>query len=367
MARIAYALTSQGMGHTSRSLVLGAELRRLGHEVLFFCGGRAAKVLRDAGSDVFEMPVTGHHIRDNKLQHIRSLILGLSEQFKNRNTRYAVMDEMRRFGPDLLVNDFEMYTGPAALDLGLPIITLNHGQVLTHTEHRVPLRYCWDAFVARGVVRHVLPERMDHSIITAWEDRPVTAHDTTVVGPIIRSAVVEAIPVEGDAVLVYHNDPTYLSLLIPLLGALDAPFIVYRPAALEGLPSAANVTFRDYDPDTFIEDLIHCRAVISSAGFNLMSECLWLKKPLYVIPNRGQYEQTYNALELVDREWGEACFEPLPTAEGLKGFLERLPQYTKRVHALRLRPGARRAVECIHRVMRHPAPNFTVPAMATGT
>lgn len=53
----------------------------------------------------------------------------------------------------------------------------------------------------------------------------------------------------------------------------------------------------------FITSLASCRGVISSAGHQLISECLHLQKPMLVIPESGQYEQQLNAEMLEKTGW----------------------------------------------------------------
>ena len=56
MARIIYALSGQGRGHTSRVIAISDELRRRGHEVMFCCGGTAQEILETQGEPVLPQP-----------------------------------------------------------------------------------------------------------------------------------------------------------------------------------------------------------------------------------------------------------------------------------------------------------------------
>ena len=50
--------------------------------------------------------------------------------------------------------------------------------------------------------------------------------------------------------------------------------------------------------DLFEESIRNCHGVISSAGFQTSVESLYLGKKLMVIPTKGQYEQSCNAVSL---------------------------------------------------------------------
>lgn len=54
--RLLYACSELGLGHASRTAVLGRQLEQSGHEVFFFSGGRACQVLKKEFKNVY--PVT---------------------------------------------------------------------------------------------------------------------------------------------------------------------------------------------------------------------------------------------------------------------------------------------------------------------
>jgi uncharacterized protein (TIGR00661 family) len=153
-------------------------------------------------------------------------------------------------------------------------------------------------------------------------------------------------------VLVYHNDPTGVVGLIEAMQALsEHRFIAYNfeppPDAARTMP---NVEFKDPEIDGFLVDLASAKAVISTAGFTLISEALYLGKPLLVMPNGGIFEQTLNALYLKRENLGEAIMHRVPGPEDLRGFLQRAAQHSGRRPDL-LSCGNDEAVQCIENVL----------------
>jgi hypothetical protein len=66
-----------------------------------------------------------------------------------------------------------------------------------------------------------------------------------------------------------------------------------------------------------VDDLAAARAVVCTAGFTLLSEALYLGKPVLALPNRGFFEQALNALYLRRSGRGHARFGPVtPSAVG---------------------------------------------------
>jgi uncharacterized protein (TIGR00661 family) len=353
LARIVYALTSQGRGHSSRVTAMAEELEARGHELLFCAGGEAGELLAGQGREVVEVPVLRHRLRNNEIQLWTSLASMGIVTLQTRGVVRPLADRLAGWKPDLLITDFESYSVRAAKKIGLPLMCFNHQQVLTHTRYTVPRRYAWDAWVARLVVDTAMPRRAAHVLISSFFYPPLRwPEKTTLVAPILRKAVRAITPTRGEHVLVYHNDPTGLVGLLEAMGERrETSFIAYNfqppPDAAERLP---NVVFKQPDVDGFLVDLASARAVIATAGYTLTSEALWLGKPLLVLPNGGIFEQTLNALMLERDGLGEAVMKGMPSGERLREFLERAEQ-PREGRSDALRCGNEEAADCIERVL----------------
>jgi uncharacterized protein (TIGR00661 family) len=77
----------------------------------------------------------------------------------------------------------------------------------------------------------------------------------------------------------------------------------------------------------FVDDLASCRAVVANGGFTLMSEAVYLHKPMLSIPVGGQFEQILNAHYLHRLGYGE-WWETLD-ADLLTHFLANVPRYQR--------------------------------------
>ena len=72
-------------------------------------------------------------------------------------------------------------------------------------------------------------------------------------------------------------------------------------------PAEGSLRFFDVDAYRFVEDLAASRALISTAGNQLVGEALYLGKPVLAMPERGNYEQHINAHFLEQCGGGMAC------------------------------------------------------------
>ena len=155
----------------------------------------------------------------------------------------------------------------------------------------------------------------------------INKKNTFVVPPIIREEVKNLNPKEKDFVLVYLSKEN--KRVIKILKNLDENFIVY---GYNKNRNAGNLRFRV--KKYFLDDLEKCRAVIATAGFSLVSESIYLKKPYFALPLEGQFEQMINALSLQDSGFG--CYSKSPTKEEIETFLFNLSKYKKNLSRVKI-------------------------------
>src|SRR5690606_19355221 len=215
----------------------------------------------------------------------------------------------------------------------------------------LPLRFRLNAILTGTAIRLIAPRNPVHVLITSFFYSPLKRPErTTLVPPIIRPVIQSISPVKGDHVLVYFNHPKGAEYVLDVLRQVDAPFVVYnfdRPERPEDYP---NVIFKQPSMDGFLKDLATCRAVISTAGFTLTSEALFLGKPLLVAPNDGIFEQTINAIFLEREGLGRAVIGRPITVRDVTTFLEQHAIYEERLRN-RNYSGNERAVMCIEKVL----------------
>ena len=86
--------------------------------------------------------------------------------------------------------------------------------------------------------------------------------------------------------------PTSDKLRETLFKFPDQKFLIY---GFNKAVEVRNCVFKERSTEGFLRDLAASRGVIASAGFSLMSECLYLRKRMLLLPLAGQYEQILNA------------------------------------------------------------------------
>ena len=164
-----------------------------------------------------------------------------------------------------------------------------------------------------------------HYVVTSFYFPAPRRDRTTLVGPILRPEVLALEPSTSDHVLVYQTSTLDPELVAALHEVPHQRFIVY---ARDTVGSSRNVEVRAFDERRFLDDLASARAVICNGGYTLMSEALYLGKPVLSLPLRHQGEQELNAAYLEALGLGRSL--RWLDSRAIAGFVTSLPT-TRRI------------------------------------
>ena len=163
--------------------------------------------------------------------------------------------------------------------------------------------------------------RANTYLVTSFFSAPMRRPKTFLFPPILRSAILEAQPREGEHVLVYVTSPA--PSLERVFASVRAKFVAYG-FGREG--QQGNISYRKPSLEGFLADLVSAKAVIANAGFSLLTESLHLAKPFLAMPVEHQFEQIFNAYWLEKAGYG-AFWEEGVNKERIESFLYNLPHF----------------------------------------
>jgi len=334
--RILYGVVGEGMGHAMRSRVVIDHLATA-HEVQVVVSGRAHDYLKARESDRLGVTkIWGLSIvyEDNEVQNFRTVLKNVAGAVTGgwpQNLK-AYFDLAEEFKPDVVVSDFESWSYLYARTHGVPVISLDNMQVLARCTHAPEILegHELDFQLAKALVKAKLPGCF-HYLITTFFYPPVRKPRTSLHPSVIRPEILAARPERGEHLLVYQTSES-ASGLGELLAASGRECRVYgyrrgiKEEQVEG-----NVRYRPFSEKTFIDDMRTAAGVIGNGGFTTMSEAVYLHKPFLASPVKKQFEQVVNARYLEADGYGLACTEEDLTAPRLAQFLERLPDFEKKL------------------------------------
>ena len=331
--RILYGVVGEGMGHAMRSRVILDELVKQ-HQVQVVVSGRAYDYLQKRVSENLAVKkIWGYTLvyEDNEVDafktaahNLKGALTGWPENIK------AYVEITERFEPEVVISDFESWSYLFAQRHGLPLISVDNMQIINRCEHapEITAGAERDFELTKAIVKAKVAGA-DHYHITTFFYPPVRKERTTLHPPILRPEILAAKPAPGEHLLVYQTS-TSNTALPEILRRTGRECRIYglrrelKEEVVEG-----NLRYQPFSEARFVDDLRTARGVIASAGFTLMGEAVYLRRPMLAIPVGGQFEQVLNARYLEAEGYGLAADEL--TSERLSEFLERLPDFERKL------------------------------------
>jgi uncharacterized protein (TIGR00661 family) len=348
--RIVYGIFGYGRGHATRAEAVLSEMRQR-HDVLILVGGDAYDAL-STRFPVEAIPTLGYVYGARGERCVR---LTLQRNFGyvkdlafNGETFRKVVDRIRDFKPDVAICDADPWTHRAAAQLRVPRIGFDHFGIMAYCRPQIAWR---DGLrVLRDVLAYrALNGRPQRVVVSSFFDPDSQGRGVRVVGPLLRDQVRRASPKRGDYLLVYFNQAQ--AQLTPQieqeLHALRMPVVVYarRDRTRDG-----NLLFKQIGDPEFVDDLAGCRAVLSTAGNQLVGETMHLGKPILVLPEDTP-EQRMNALAVQRMEIGEQIRRATFSAAAIQRFLGKEARYAERARSLR-RDGREASIAALEKFAR---------------
>jgi uncharacterized protein (TIGR00661 family) len=322
--RVLYGVNGEGMGHATRSEVVIASLLEH-HEVRVVASGAAFRYLTDRLSRVDEIFGPTFALDEGEIRRWATVKQNLRlAQHELPHTIKTWIGEVDDWQPDVVISDFEPLAGLYARLSHKPLIVVGNINMLDRCRHDAEIvgREREDFLLARTVAHSMVPGAVEY-IVTTFFDPPLRHGATTLVPPIVRPEIIDAASERGDHLVVYSSGD---DALLEALGSIGERCLVY---GMRGGPDEAvtegNLEFRPRSTEGFVEALRTARGVVAGGGFSLLSEAVYLGKPVLSIPLRGQFEQLMNARYLERLGFGLCATEV--TAERAGEFVSRVGEF----------------------------------------
>jgi uncharacterized protein (TIGR00661 family) len=238
------------------------------------------------------------------------------------------MATVHEWRPDVVVTDFEPLSGLYARTTRTALVCVDNIHMIDRCKHDEEIigAETEDFRIARAVTRAMVPNAGDY-VITTFFQPPLLRGRTELVPPIVRPEIVAAEPTRGEHLIVYSGGGEALTEALRDCGV---PCHVYGMRDGEDVGTTDGcIEYRPRSIDGFLDDLVSCRGVITGGGFSLLSEAVYLGKPVLSVPLEGQFEQLMNARYL-EREGYGLC-APVVDEATVQDFLARLDAFHEKL------------------------------------
>lgn len=301
-----FLVNGTGMGHITQTFALrelfaehGAPLTPVAVMVTNCAPSKLALLREYYRCQVVETPSLRFHLNaDGEISPLRTAwgsLLDLSACLKSVDRLRALLAKTK---PDLVLNFYETLGGFYHLRhrATTPWISVAHQFMVHHPSY---VRH--NTFHPQRQVLKQLTSLtgLGATLRVALSFYPAESRGNLfVTAPLLRQNVLAATPRTGSHLLCYLNNGTHLPKLVRYCqrhpGQLVRCFCPDQPTA-----APANLEMHRPDWNRYIEELISCRGLIATSGFESVSEAAVLGKPVVVIPLKNQFEQELNARDAI--------------------------------------------------------------------
>jgi uncharacterized protein (TIGR00661 family) len=324
--KILYGVVGEGMGHAMRSRVVLEHLVGQGHEIEIMASGRATEFLGKRFEGVNR--IHGLHMiyEENRVRRGKTLwsnVLGGAAGVPQNIGAY--FDLIKGFKPEVVISDFESWTYYYAKVSRLPILSIDNMQIINRCTHapEILAGYEGEFSITKAFIKGKLPF-CEHYLITTFFRPPVRKPETSLFPPILRPEILSAQRRPGEHLLVYQTAEGN-EALVDALARTGLECRIYgmrRNIAAEQVEG--NLRYRPFSEAGFVDDLASSRGVIAGGGFTLMSEAVYLHKPMLAVPLEHQFEQVMNARYLEKEGFGRMAAS-LTDPASVRDFVAAIP------------------------------------------
>lgn len=322
-----YCVCGEGMGHAIRSGVILEKLIKI-YDVYIFSGNRAYEYLNAKFDNVYEIGVYNTVYENNSVNDLATFIQCMKSTPSDIKKAYNTLFKFaRKLKPNIIVSDFENYSNIVSDLMHIPLISLDNIHMITEAKIDFPPEHQADFLKAATIVKLYVHYAKKH-ILTSFFNPPIRkGRNSVIYPPILREDILNLKSEKHNHVLVYQTSDSNYELTEKLKN-INEKFIVY---GFNIDKKDKNLTFRKFNEDIFYEDLRTAKAVITNGGFTLISEAIYLKKPIYSMPALGNFEQILNGYYVDKLSYGE-YHEDMDT-DKIINFLNNLEKYQKSLDA----------------------------------
>ena len=276
--KILYAFNGTGYGHASRAMSILPLLQH--HEVDVMVSGEMNPI--DIGQNIKYRFKGFTFVYDNgKLDYWKT--------FKQLNIFQFIKDilsiPVQQY--DLIISDFEPISAYAAKLRGIKSLSLSHHAAFLSEKTPRPNKV---DVMAEWILKNYAPCKYN----VGFHFRQ---YDDFILAPHIRSVIRDnKDKTERKGFILVYLSAYNVDELVELFeGYPNYQFVIFSSQIDKPGWNKSNVRFRPADPSDFMYALLQCNGVITGGGFETVAEALYLNKPVFTIPIKGQYEQECNA------------------------------------------------------------------------
>ncbi len=305
-----FIVQGEGRGHMTQAISLYQILKSNGHEVTHAIVGKSKRrELPKFFIDNLKIPVTSlespNFVTDKKSKSVSIFktffvnLVRIPIYLRSVRNIHALVNTEK---PDAIINFYD-FLGGLYFMLKRPKIkhiALAHQFLLNHSAFEFPKGRIYDRFsllIGNRLAGYGASNLLCLSFRRMTDETNKRLH---IVPPLLRAEIKEKETTNGDFFLVYMVNHGY-SEQVKAFHAKYPEITMHCFWDKKDEPTELKIdetlTFHRLDDKKFIAFMASCKGYLTTAGFESVCEAMYMGKPVLMVPVKGHYEQSCNALD----------------------------------------------------------------------
>lgn len=301
--RFCFIIQGEGMGHSTQAIRLGEILESHGHDIISVFAGislqrNPQEHLKQVFGEKLNFFRSPDFIRSKNLRGIQlwqSVVYNLIRSPVFIKSIFQIKNRINREQPDIILNFYDMLGGIAfsLSEKRSRFYAISHHFSFESQDFPEPERFRLQKRLLK-LHNRLCSLKADKRLALALSSGSDFNNSKTV-PPLIRKDILDSQTSSNGPVLVYLLNGGLAVELLPLFRKYDkVKFKIFMRDSLNPEIFPFNVEILPPDYKSFGYELRACRAVITTAGFETVTEAAFLGKPVFLIPSENHYEQHGN-------------------------------------------------------------------------
>ncbi len=191
-------------------------------------------------------------------------------------------------------------------------ISIAHQNIYLHPDFVFPKNNLLNAKFLKYYTKFVAMSSRYNLALSFYPLSNKTLKNLTVIGPLLREKVKNLTPLKEPFLLIYL---AYQELLEDVIQwhykhqNVRIHCFTDKPGIVGTEKLTDNFSLHAIDEDKFIDYLSRCEGLVTTAGFESVSEAMYLDKPVMMVPIRNHFEQYCNSRDAQKAEAGISANE----------------------------------------------------------
>ena len=305
-----FIVQGEGRGHMTQAISLYQILFNAGHEVSTVIVGKSRRrKLPEFFRQNIPVPIvplpSPNFVTDRKNKSVniwKTLVVNLSKSVIFMNSIRKIHHVIKKEKPEAVINFYDFLGGLYFLFRRPKVrhIALAHQFLLNHSSFKFPKGRLYDRFSIL-LANTLTGWRAEKILALSFQFFPdELSKKIHVVPPLLRKEIYEQKSTQGNHYLVYMVNDGYSAQIMEFHSKNpEVPIHVFwdKENSTKEYIIDKHLTFHQLDDKKFIQLMASAKAYMSTAGFESVCEAMYLGKPVLIVPVKGHYEQTCNAID----------------------------------------------------------------------